>query len=343
MDPATHATRHRSIVSAGLLAAVLSLVLAVPVAAADPPHAEFTFEVTGGDVTFTDISTGDPTTWTWEFDDGATADVQNPIHSYDAPGRYVVRLTVANDSGDDSQSHTVTIRASDPPPDQSYSRNMYSSLVRYQNPDMSSCVATATMIMLNQVAAKGHKGDGFRWVSSTSLARQRTIIRWARVRDTLEPGSGGTDPNGWRNALNWYGWGDYRDPATMTYQVFAYPTYAAAVKGAVSAMARFHRPVGMLGWAGGHAQVLHGYSVFGQDPASSTNFTVQAVYLTDPLKRDALRNARISYLKLATGPLKYRFRKYRQTDSPKDDPYTPGVFAADNGWYGRYVIVAPVK
>ena len=346
MEPATHATRHRSTVSAGLFAAVLSLVLVIPAAAADPippPQASFTFDVNGPDVTFTDTSTDAPAAWTWDFGDGTTSDVQNPIHTFAGPGRYIVGLTVANDGGDDHVNHTITIKEAEQPPDQLYAHNLYSSLVRYQNPDMSSCVATATLIMLNEVATKGHKGEGFRWVPSTSLARQRSIIRWARVRDTLEAGPGGTDPNGWRNALNWYGWGNYRDPATMTYQVFAYATYDEAVKGAVTAMARYHRPVGMLGWAGGHAQVLHGYSVYGQDPATSTSFTVQAVYLTDPLRRDRLRNVRISYLKLATGALKYRFRKYRQMDSPKDDPYTPGILAADKLWYGRYVIVAPVK
>ena len=168
-------------------------------------------------------------------------------------------------------------------------------------------------------------------------------MKWARAHDTLEPGSGGTDPNGWRNALNQYGWGDYQDPDTMTYQVQTFTSYTAAVKGAVRALAKYHRPVGILGWAGGHAQVLNGYSVYGQNPATSSSFTVRYVYLTDPLRRDALRNARITFTNFVTGPLKYRLRKYRQTDSPKDDPYTPGVVSADNLWYGRYVIVAPVR
>ena len=119
----------------------------------------------------------------------------------------------------------------------------------------------------------------------------------------------------------------------MTYQVFAYGTYADAVKQAVIAIARYRRPVGMLGWAGGHAQVINGYTVFGQDPAKSSQFTVVSVNLTDPLKRDAMRNVRLTYSELASGSLKYRFRRYRQTDSPKDDPYMPGVVAADRGWY----------
>jgi PKD repeat protein len=337
-------SRHRSALPAALLAAIVALATLVPGVAAEtvpPPVAQFESAVDGLEVAFTDTSTGGPTGWAWDFDDGSASTLQNPTHTFAEAGRYRVRLTVTNDGGEDSVSHTVTVET--PPPDRLYTKNLYSNLVRYQNPDLTACVGTATLIMLNEVAAKGARGSGFRWVSSTGLARQRSIIRWARAHDTLEPGPGGTDPNGWRNALNQYGWGDYSDPDTMTYQVFADTSYETAVKRAVAAMARFRRPVGMLGWAGGHAQVLHGYEVYGQDPARSMHFTVRYVYLTDPLRRDALRNARISYTRLAAGPLKYRFRTYRQKDSPYDDPYTPGVLRADRGWYGRWVIVAPVR
>jgi PKD repeat protein len=336
-------SRRRSALPAALLAAIVALAVVVPGASADtvpPPDAAFTFAIDGLEVAFTDTSTGGPSAWSWDFGDGNSSEDENPTHTF-AAGRHRVKLTVTNTGGEDHVSHSLTVNT--PPPDQLYTRNLYSNLVRYQNPDLTACVGAATLIMLNQVAANGARGSGFRWVTSTTLARQRSVIRWARAHDTLEPGPGGTDPNGWRNALNQYGWGDYKDPATMTYQVFADTSYEMAVKRAVAAMARFHRPVGVLGWAGGHAQVLHGYVVYGQDPARSMHFTVRYVYLTDPLRRDALRNARISYAGLAGGPLKFRFRAYRQKDSPYDDPFTAGVLRADRAWYGRYTIVAPVR
>ncbi len=335
--------RRPSPAALGILTAILILATTAPGAAAasaSPPNAGFDVAVGGLVATLTDTSTGDPTTWAWEFGDGATSVDQNPIHTY-APGMYTVTLTVTNDGGTDSASHGVTIK--EPPPDRTYSRNLYSTLVRYQNPDMTSCVAASTLIMLNEVATKGHRGEGFAWATSTALARQRSIIRWARAHDTLEPGPGGTDPNGWRNALNQYGWGDYQDPETMTYEVFASTSLTSTVKSAIAAIAHYRRPVGILAWAGGHAQVLNGYVVYGQDPAVSMDFTVQYVYLTDPLKRDALRNRKISYWNMVHGPLKYRLRTYRQTDSPLDDPYTPGLLASDDAWYGRYVIVLPVR
>jgi PKD domain-containing protein len=334
-------SRLPSRVLAALLTIAILLGTVGPVAAAvDPPAASFSVAVSGLQAAFSDTSSGDPTAWSWDFGDGATSTVQNPTHRY-APGSYTVTLTASNDGGSDQATHDVAIDA--PPPAKTYSANLYSSLVRYQNPDLTACVGAATLIMLNQVATEGSPGDDFRWVPSTELSRQRSIIRWARAHDTLEPGPGGTDPNGWRNALNQYGWDDYQDPATMTYQVFTYTSYTTAVKNAVMALARYHKPVGILAWAGGHAQVLNGYSVFGQNPKNSGDFTVKYVYLTDPLKRDGLRNARISFTNLIHGPLKYRLRKYVQRDSPYDDPYTPGLLAAHKGWYGRYVIVAPVR
>ena len=48
---------------------------------------------------FTDTSTRNPTSWHWEFGDGATSDVQNPVHVYTTPGTYLVNLTATNEYG----------------------------------------------------------------------------------------------------------------------------------------------------------------------------------------------------------------------------------------------------
>jgi PKD repeat protein len=48
-------------------------------------------------VQFTDISGGDPSSWTWDFGDGSISHEQNPIHTYTTAGRtYTVSLTVNN-------------------------------------------------------------------------------------------------------------------------------------------------------------------------------------------------------------------------------------------------------
>jgi PKD repeat protein len=47
-------------------------------------------------VQFTDLTTGGPTSWLWDFGDGGTSTAQHPSHTYTAPGTYAVTLTVAN-------------------------------------------------------------------------------------------------------------------------------------------------------------------------------------------------------------------------------------------------------
>jgi PKD repeat protein len=65
---------------------------------------DFTADVTascGGPLTvhFSDLSNvPSPSSWFWEFGDGATSNEQNPTHTY-TPGIYDVRLTVTNASG----------------------------------------------------------------------------------------------------------------------------------------------------------------------------------------------------------------------------------------------------
>ncbi len=48
---------------------------------------------------FTDLSTGNPTNWAWDFGDGNTSIQQNPVHTYGNSGQYNVTLTVTSDSG----------------------------------------------------------------------------------------------------------------------------------------------------------------------------------------------------------------------------------------------------
>ena len=49
---------------------------------------------------FTDASTGNPNSWTWNFGDGSVADTtQNPAHTYSAAGTYSVTLIVTNPNG----------------------------------------------------------------------------------------------------------------------------------------------------------------------------------------------------------------------------------------------------
>ncbi|WP_155396543.1 PKD domain-containing protein [Methanosarcina barkeri] len=84
------------------------------------PVANFTANMTSGKapltVEFTDISTGSPTSWQWDFNNDGTVDSteQNPIYTYAAAGTYTVNLTVTGPDGNDSEVKTDYIIVSEP-------------------------------------------------------------------------------------------------------------------------------------------------------------------------------------------------------------------------------------
>jgi PKD repeat protein len=77
------------------------------------PVADFTQDIQSGKVVlsvhFTDLSTGNPDSWLWNFGDGAISDQKSPIHPYDEPGSYLVSLTVSNASGSNTKTSSQLI------------------------------------------------------------------------------------------------------------------------------------------------------------------------------------------------------------------------------------------
>ncbi len=60
----------------------------------------------GNSVTFTDLSTNNPTSWSWSFPGGtpSTSNQQNPTVTYNTPGVYNVSLTVSNSGGSNNMT-----------------------------------------------------------------------------------------------------------------------------------------------------------------------------------------------------------------------------------------------
>lgn len=65
----------------------------------------------GGSIDFTDLSTGDPTSWNWAFEGGepASSTEQNPTVSYAVAGTYEVSLTVTNGDAADTETKAAYI------------------------------------------------------------------------------------------------------------------------------------------------------------------------------------------------------------------------------------------
>jgi hypothetical protein len=75
------------------------------------PSAAFSFTVGGAGVnyTFTDLSTGSPTSYAWNFGDGNTSTVANPSHTYAGTGNYTVTLIVTNVCGSDTTTQLLLV------------------------------------------------------------------------------------------------------------------------------------------------------------------------------------------------------------------------------------------
>jgi len=82
------------------------------------PTAEFSGSPTSGDspltVEFSDLSSNDPTSWSWSFGDGGVSTDRNPSHTYNSPGLYTVSLVAANGVGSNTETKFDYINVSEP-------------------------------------------------------------------------------------------------------------------------------------------------------------------------------------------------------------------------------------
>lgn len=77
------------------------------------PNTDFTANITtvtaGGYVSFTDLSTGSPSSWSWDFGTGGTPNTstqQNPVIQFNTPGTYTVSLIASNGNGSNTETKT---------------------------------------------------------------------------------------------------------------------------------------------------------------------------------------------------------------------------------------------
>lgn len=87
---------------------ILPITMVIPQVTPAPPRADFTAVPTSGqlplEVQFTDLSTGIPLKWAWNFGDGSTSTERTPLHRYSVPGSFTVSLVVENKFGSDKKT-----------------------------------------------------------------------------------------------------------------------------------------------------------------------------------------------------------------------------------------------
>jgi hypothetical protein len=220
--------------------------------------------------------------------------------------------------------------------------------VRYQNPDMTACTAAAAQMMLNMAVYWPDytpltadqpvplKPDS--WKPSVTFGRQELVLGYERGHMTTPSYLDGADPHGWRNALNYFGWGSIR---AGVYRDVPLRSLDAAAHSVVSAIALYRKPVGILAWQGRHAQLVTGYRVEGEDPRTgSTNFKVVGVYLTDPLSAYQYRDRFVSLQTWRSGRYSLEFQPFVVSHQTRLDPIDHVL--GDVEWNHRWVIIAPV-
>lgn len=74
------------------------------------PVGNFTYSVQNLEVTFTDMSVGNGiSTWFWDFGDGSTSTLQNPVHQYTLDGTFSPCLTVSDTCGSDTTCQNLML------------------------------------------------------------------------------------------------------------------------------------------------------------------------------------------------------------------------------------------
>jgi hypothetical protein len=74
------------------------------------PLARFTYFDTSLTVSFMEVSSYEPNSWQWDFGDGQSSLLPNPVHTYADTGTYYVCLTVSNANSSDTFCRWITVQ-----------------------------------------------------------------------------------------------------------------------------------------------------------------------------------------------------------------------------------------
>lgn len=108
--------------------------------------AGFTFISNQLDYTFTNTSTN-ATSYLWDFGDGTTSTLQNPVHTYALEGNYTVTLTVNNSCGSNLSTQSITVTNIE-------TNNAHININVYPNPAKNNVMLDVTGLTSNEMSVK---------------------------------------------------------------------------------------------------------------------------------------------------------------------------------------------
>lgn len=120
-------------------------------------------------IQFSDTSSSDVTSWVWYFGDGNTSTSQNPTHTYNVAGVYIVTLYATGSKGTASQSDTVTVDS------------VVSAWTSPIPSSASSVPASDPQVMLRISNDGGKTWISEQWRGAGKLGEYFRRIRWNRL------------------------------------------------------------------------------------------------------------------------------------------------------------------
>lgn len=134
---------------------LLLFIFQIALAYGQAPTANFSTQQVSGCapflVAFSDLSTGSPKTWKWDFGNGITSTLQNPSATYFFPGTYTISLTVTNDNGTNTLTRNAYINVYDKP------------RVNFGSDNQSGCFPFPVQFKDSSLAGNGTVNTAWQW------------------------------------------------------------------------------------------------------------------------------------------------------------------------------------